>query len=189
MMAQVRDQSSRWCFTLNNYDRDVSYKDHFLRYNHVKRSVWGYEVAPQTGTPHLQGYVEYKRSYRINICQQILPRARWSKAITDARTNYNYCIKGGAFDTTGDWTVGGVIALVGGDRPASVPMLIASLLNPMTALQTKVSPEFAVQHNYLDRITKNIKRVRKENELFNEWKNFKLYNWQYMVSRALILLS
>ena len=188
MSQQQQNQTSRWCFTLNNYDRNKNYKDHFLQFNHIKRSVWGYEVAPQTATRHLQGYLEFRRSYRLNICQQVLPRARWARAIADAKTNYNYCIKSGVFESTGDWAVGGVVAAVGGDRPASVPLILAGLLNPMTAQQTKVSPEYSNQFNFFDRISNNIKKVKKNYEAFQTWKTYKLFNWQHLVRINMIVM-
>lgn len=46
------------CFTLNNYT-----DDHINRLRHIstdaKYLVFGYEVAPETGTPHLQGFISW----------------------------------------------------------------------------------------------------------------------------------
>ena len=152
-----------------------------MRHPHIKRCVWGYEVAPTTGTPHLQGYLEFKRSYRINICNRLLPRAAWVPAIADARQNYNYCTKSGNFDSIGDWTAGGIIPPIDGRRPATVPLIIAGLLNPTTAAQTRASREYMDNFNYFDRVAKFIAKVKSDNEAFRTWKDLYLYPWQNMV--------
>ena len=66
--------------------------------------VWGYEEAPRTKTKHLQGYVEFSRSYRLGHLKTIFPTAHWSPTREDSLTNYRYCTKSGIFDSIGDWT-------------------------------------------------------------------------------------
>lgn len=146
-------QSSRWCFTLNNYDDQVNYVDYFSRFDFIKRAVWGFERAPETGTRHIQGYVEFVRSFRMNVCRRVHPQARWSKAIANSLANFNYCRKGGRYETIGDWArelnPGAIINVE--TRPPSVPMIISALMNPATVLQTKVCKEYADKSVYYDR--------------------------------------
>ena len=181
-MAQRVDQVSRWCFTFNNYDARHNYKDDFTNNPLIKRAVWGYEVAPQTGTPHLQGYLEFKRSQRLQVCNRILPRARWINAVANARTNYEYCIKSGRYDTVGDWTVGGIVPVCAGTRPATVPLIIAGVLNPTTFAQTKASKEYSDNHNYFDKVAKLFTKIKNDNIAFNKWQGSLLYPWQFVVS-------
>ena len=62
---QQSSQRSRWVFTLN-YDENTNYKEHLLKDEFkIRRAVFGYERGPQTGTKHIQGYLELDRSYRI----------------------------------------------------------------------------------------------------------------------------
>lgn len=94
-MVTNNSQVQRWCFTLNQYDEDFNYRNHFLKYEFkVRRGVWGKEIAPETGTRHLQGYLELFRSFRLGHMRKILPGAHWSPARGTSLQNYDYCIKG-----------------------------------------------------------------------------------------------
>lgn len=75
-----------WVFTLNNYDSgDVQlFKD-----LDVRRIVFGEEVG-ESGTPHLQGYVTFKRSYRLSALKKISKGAHWEVAKCE---DFNYCLK------------------------------------------------------------------------------------------------
>jgi len=91
-------QSRNWCFTLNNYtaDEEVRVGD-----SEPKYMVYGRETAPDTGTPHLQGYIVFKTNKRLGAVKNILPRAHWSIAKGDAAQNYAYCTKDGDFEEMG----------------------------------------------------------------------------------------
>ena len=106
-MAVVRapPQVRRWCFTLNNYDLHLNYKELFRNpiFN-INRVVWGREVAPITGTAHMQGYVEMFRTYRFSHMKAILPTAYWEIARGTAKQIFHYCTKGNDYDTIGNWT-------------------------------------------------------------------------------------
>lgn len=55
-MSNSTKRSRSWVFTLNNYtEGDVN----FLKGLQCNYIVFGKEVAPTTGTPHLQGYIEF----------------------------------------------------------------------------------------------------------------------------------
>ena len=58
-------QARHWIFTTNNYtDHHVqSYKGLVPR--EAEYITFGYEVAPETGTPHLQGYIVFNRALRL----------------------------------------------------------------------------------------------------------------------------
>lgn len=79
--------SKSWTFTLNNYSaQDVQrFRDFECSY-----LVIGFETG-DSGTPHLQGYLLWKRSYRLTQLKKLVPSAHWEIAIvTDAM---NYCMK------------------------------------------------------------------------------------------------
>lgn len=81
----------RACFTLNNYSEDdVS---HCLSYLTDHLYVIGREVGEQ-GTPHLQGYVEFKNQVRFSTLKNFLPKAHWEKARGNRDQNITYCSKG-----------------------------------------------------------------------------------------------
>ena len=54
-MAQ---RSRKWAFTLPNWtEQDLTYMEINQNYKYL---IYGFEIAPETKTPHLQGYVEYE---------------------------------------------------------------------------------------------------------------------------------
>ena len=82
----------KWCFTFNNYSKEdieilVPEIDAL-----AKRGIIGREVG-EWGTPHLQGYVEFKKKCRPkNLFDE---RIHWEKAKGGPRANYEYCSKDG----------------------------------------------------------------------------------------------
>lgn len=77
-----------WKFNLNNYtEKDMQ----FFRDLEVKYLVYGEEVAPTTGTPHLEGYVIWIRNYRFAHLKKLHPKVHWEPALTD--DCMNYCLK------------------------------------------------------------------------------------------------
>lgn len=57
MTSETANKKHRsWVFTLNNYnEQDIN----FLKGIMCKYIIFGKEIAPTTGTPHLQGYIEF----------------------------------------------------------------------------------------------------------------------------------
>lgn len=95
-MAHMRSQNSKWTFTLNNYtDEDVDR----LRGAGNDRSltiylVFSYEVAPTTGTPHLQGHIVFVKSPRFRSVRDIVGQgARLFMSKGSSEENYNYISK------------------------------------------------------------------------------------------------
>lgn len=93
----------RLVFTINNPTDDVEQAlgDH-LESPHVTYAVVGREVAPTTGTPHLQGFIIYKNPQRFSFfhrhvtsaCHLEVARAKSSVAS-------DYCKKDGDFEEYG----------------------------------------------------------------------------------------
>lgn len=83
--------SIRWCFTLNNYtSSDIDTL--VIKLTNVAKKWVFEEEQGNSGTPHLQGYVEFKTKIRplsLNLNNKI----HWEKAKKDADTNYSYCTK------------------------------------------------------------------------------------------------
>lgn len=84
-------QATRWCFTLNNFvpEDEVTMANCGFVY-----LIYGHEIAPATGTPHLQGYVTFKNSKRLTAMKKIHPRAHWLVAKGTSEENKTYCSKG-----------------------------------------------------------------------------------------------
>lgn len=71
----------KWQFTLNNYTAEdekeiLSWEPDLCDY-----VGFGHEVAPETGTPHLQGGVVWKALKSLKVCKKILPKAHWETAL------------------------------------------------------------------------------------------------------------
>lgn len=82
-----------WCFTLNNYG-DV--RPTFDEEKH-EYLVYGFEEAPTTGTPHLQGYIRLKKRQRLASLARWLPRASFTLCRGTEGENRIYCTKSGNF--------------------------------------------------------------------------------------------
>eukprot|EP00965_Chrysotila_dentata_P095859 3168360-Pleurochrysis_carterae.AAC.3 len=81
-----------YVFTKNNYTQDDI--DDFDTLE-CKYLVYGKEVAPTTGTPHLQGFVVFKHARRVrSVCKEFKCWARPAKTVHAA---IEYCKKTGDF--------------------------------------------------------------------------------------------
>lgn len=59
--------------------------------------IVGDEVAPTTGTQHVQGYVIFKTNQRLPAVKKIWPTAHWEVAKGTTEQNVSYCSKGGEY--------------------------------------------------------------------------------------------
>lgn len=77
--------SRYWCFTHNNYTaHDVQrYKDFEKLYLAI-----GFETS-DSGTPHIQGYIHFKRNYRLSQLHKLVPHAHWEPAVASDAMNYS----------------------------------------------------------------------------------------------------
>lgn len=92
-------QVANWCFTLNNYSlEEFEYMANlFNKDPRICYIIFGKEVG-ETGTPHLQGYIEFKRTVKFGGVRLLLPRCHIEPR--RARTNgpaIEYCKKDGSF--------------------------------------------------------------------------------------------
>lgn len=77
-----------FCFTKNNYTEEDIEK---IKAFDCKYLVFGREIAPTTGTPHLQGYCELNNQLRKSTLQPIFGHI--SEAKGNAKQNLEYCSK------------------------------------------------------------------------------------------------
>lgn len=92
-------RSRSFVFTWNNYD-DLSLL--VLAAVDCKYLIYGKEVAPSTGTPHLQGYVVFQNARSLSSVVKKLKGAHVEIARGDADQNYAYVTKAGDFTEIGD---------------------------------------------------------------------------------------
>ena len=99
-----------WCFTLNNYTED----DDPLKWP-CQYVVYQKELS-ETGTPHMQGYMEFNTNKRISALKKIHGTAHWERrngtqeqAIAYCKPDKNKPENGGQNDATyvaGPWEAG-----------------------------------------------------------------------------------
>jgi len=102
--ADYRRKSTRVRFTLNNYTHDelaglatIGEEVRDGRHSHITYLVYGQEVAPTTGTPHLQGYCEFKSSTWNKIRSFLGPRCAFKSCEASGDANDRYCKKDGRY--------------------------------------------------------------------------------------------
>lgn len=86
-----------WCFTLNNYTteevNDILSWSSKSSINYCKYIIFGKEICPTTGTPHLQGYLKWGKKKRFTELKKINPRISWKAAKGNKDANNLYCDK------------------------------------------------------------------------------------------------
>lgn len=90
---------SRWCFTLNNYTEDEYNAVNAVLSDEgsVTYGIVGKEVG-ENGTPHLQGFVIFKRTHRFGrVRNKLGPRCHIEAARGSTDQNRTYCSKDGSF--------------------------------------------------------------------------------------------
>lgn len=82
-----------WCFTLNNFSEE----EYRLVLEHkCKYIIIGKEVG-ESGTPHLQGYVEYENGKTLQGVRKLNPRIHWENRLGTQQQAITYCKKDGVF--------------------------------------------------------------------------------------------
>lgn len=87
------------CFTLCNYENTEYNRIIAICELRKYKYCIGKEVA-ETGTPHLQGYIEFPSARTFDTCKKLLPRAHIEKARGSREENVKYCSKDGNFIST-----------------------------------------------------------------------------------------
>lgn len=103
MPSELDYQRTNWVFTFNNYnDEDLARLRDLGRSERIQYMINGLEVAPTTGTQHVQGFIQFKRSIRGHAVQRLISRrvrchVERMKEHSTPEANVTYCKKDGAF--------------------------------------------------------------------------------------------
>jgi len=91
------DRAKAWCFTWNNAPDDwqVIFDDLF------SYLVGGREIAPSTGTPHIQGYIEFTKRRTFSFIKSIAPTQHWEITRGTSVQASDYCKEDGDFQEWG----------------------------------------------------------------------------------------
>lgn len=92
-----------WCFTLNNYvETELVSLRESLSKEEVRYAVFGKEKGSED-TPHLQGYVSFRKVKRFNAVKRLVgERCHLERAKGNEEQNYNYCTKDGEYEEFGE---------------------------------------------------------------------------------------
>lgn len=89
--------SRGWCMTLNNYTE--------VEYEEVSRVECVYAIVGkekgEEGTPHLQGFFQFKTEKSLKQVKEMVPRAHWEATKGSIDQNVAYCSKDGDFTERG----------------------------------------------------------------------------------------
>lgn len=91
----------RWCFTYNNYD-DNTIKTLKTAFSALDcQWIFGHEKAPETGTPHLQGYINLKIKKGLIALKKILgcDKIHLEPCKGSEKQNVDYCTKEGNYES------------------------------------------------------------------------------------------
>lgn len=180
IMAVMNMQVSKWTFTLFNFDTQFNYKTYLESEEFdIKRAVFGFENS-RCQNKHIQGYVEFHRSYRFNHVRSVLATAHWQRAVGTAAQNFKYCTKSGVYECIGDWTA---------DKHASdfnfTRIILKGLLSKYSPL-VKCSKEYMSKRKDYDSAVKMLQHIKRQHANFDKYKNCKLSNWQFEVFKLLM---
>ncbi len=93
----------KWVFTLNNYTPlNVTDMNKWID-NDCKDGGFGEEVAPTTGTPHMQGFLHFKNQKTFNQIKKKFPRMWFEKMKGNKSQNLKYCSKDGIYHGKKTW--------------------------------------------------------------------------------------
>lgn len=85
-------------FTKNNADEDAWGSLRITLNSHCKYWVVGHEIAPTTGTPHLQGYCEFSSPRYFNAVTKLLTGCHVEVRKGTREQATEYCKKGGQYE-------------------------------------------------------------------------------------------
>lgn len=92
LMSQI--QGKNWVFTLNNYkESDCALLQEAVDSKMVKYVLYQREIAPETGTPHLQGMLIMARKCGLKAVKMILPKAHLEYMRGTLEQSQKYCTK------------------------------------------------------------------------------------------------
>ena len=93
-MNNPSDDQKTYIRSLKDEDDNISYV------------LFGYESAPSTGTPHLQGFILFANARRSTAVRALLPGCHVTVCRGTIPQNITYCKKGGDWEEFGSVPAG-----------------------------------------------------------------------------------
>lgn len=169
-----------YVFTVNNYtnEDELAYQA-CIGTRGITYVIYGREIAPSTGTPHLQGYLQcnHKNTKRLN---DALPCKKHVMAKGSYQQNYDYCTKGGDWVAFGDADQAHAGAGAGQGRRSDLAGVQEAINRGETYEEIcETHFEAAAKYNRFIREQVNAKKSRTAHDsLRSDFENSSLYPWQ-----------
>lgn len=94
-----------WVFTLNNYrQEDFEHLDNLYVEGKFKYLIYGKEICPTTGTPHLQGFIQLTKKARFSVVKKILGDKYHIEPAMYPEHAVEYCKKDGEWNDFGKFS-------------------------------------------------------------------------------------
>lgn len=149
-MSNKDIKSRRYCFTIHNYTKKDLVRFHDLASSlaHHRYICYGLEIAPETKTEHIQGYIELNQAQRLTYLHNYFNFKKNKKLLKfhidiangSAEQNKQYTSKEGNFSEHGE-------PLLQGDRTDLKKIKEAVKNNPQNI--TPIVDEFVTNHQQL----------------------------------------
>jgi len=93
----LKQRARNYCFTWNNYTIEdiASIKEAWPKLPTFRGCVFEQEVAPSSGTPHLQGFVCFDNIRSGKQMKEINAKISWQVMLGSIEANRHYCMKDG----------------------------------------------------------------------------------------------
>lgn len=109
-MSDTKVRNRCWCFTWNNYPenwtKDILTEDFVTNiFGKFKYIIIGFEIG-ESGTPHLQGYIEFNSARWFTAIKKINPNIHWEIRRGTPEQAIDYCKKDGNFVEYGEKPIG-----------------------------------------------------------------------------------
>lgn len=97
-LGNTNNRARSWFITILNYvDTEISkIEDECEK---AEQYIWGYELCPSTGTPHVHLYITYENTRTWSSMKKKFPRANLKVAKGNDKQNYIYISKQNNFKT------------------------------------------------------------------------------------------
>jgi len=94
---------TKYKFWVSTFFGDLDEMNYFKLWIKKRSKIWifGYEICPNSGRPHLQTFFEHKAKYGCpySILVKAFPTTYFRKADSNIQNNISYCAKSGEFET------------------------------------------------------------------------------------------
>lgn len=161
------DRSKYWLFTLNNYTEEelVYFRSLVDTKDEVTYTLFGLEVAPQTGCPHLQGYLELQNRQRLSQVRRLAPRCHLEKRRGSQSQAVEYCKKDRIYEEYG--------SLSGGQGHRSDLVALKNAIDSGLPMVTVADTHFSTYLRYY----KGINEYKRLRATPRNWQTLNIVYW------------